>query len=633
MPAVIAFFVRQFLIIAVQLAIFWLIDKYVTPLLNKAIKAVMIFFGVDEQTATDILANEIITTAETLGLTVALSKAKLPLAIAERLGFTSKGFKIRKLPTATQAKVEASKVSSKIAETTVASLSSEVTPIIATSRGVTFAKVNEVLSFVTKLVGIPVGTLYMIAQWVDFGNWNSGAYQKTMQKVLSVFGLEPDKKLPDSRVLSSEVWDKVYGTYKLQGAVGISSPYKNQTRLFSREELIDLVDEVASQIILDGGSASVKNVIGATQLMIVFKKDGGEPTLGSSSGGVSTQLSGTSMQTLTPSVKVFTGIISNGVLGAGLEFVPRPDDLIESMGELQSAIDNNLSPFLVSLPAKIIYEVKVVSSIIGSDGIKKTGVAQTIVSSTDASGRQKTKTVINKWAVLYLYVLTDKGTRSKIKTIVLGPTDAVKFRPDDSVLNAISQVIPQSAITLKTNDIVNVIVNSPKAYGVDDFAQAIGVPAERINQSTGEIIDPTPAEIAAYNYQFKNVAPATPAEKTSTSQATTLYEFFTAQGQKLPSLADRAILYQSLGLGQSSLYVGTAEQNTKLLNELKKPPVKPLERIAVSVPPPSPTAYATPVKSGFFRPSKGTPVFYTDSGKSAGVADGNTDYNRAYIRT
>src|SRR3990167_6686851 len=198
MRVAVAFFVRQLLIIAVQLAIFWLIDKFVTPYLNVAIKKIMTTFGVDEQTATDILANEIITTAETLGLTVALSKAKLPLAVAEKLGFTSKGYKVRKLATQTEAKIATAKGTGKIVAPSVASVGVEAVEIIAKSRGVTWIRAQEILKFVATLVGIPVGTLYMIAQYIDFGNWNSGAFQTQFQTILYFFVLEPDKKIPSS---------------------------------------------------------------------------------------------------------------------------------------------------------------------------------------------------------------------------------------------------------------------------------------------------------------------------------------------------------------------------------------------------------------------------------------------------
>ena len=48
--------------------------------------------------------------------------------------------------------------------------------------------------------------------------------------------------------------------------------------------------------------------------------------------------------------------------------------------------------------------------------------------------------------------------------------------------------------------------------------------------------------------------------------ANTLYEFYTGQGQSLPSVQERAKIYESSGLGSG--YVGSAGQNTALLNAL-----------------------------------------------------------------
>lgn len=56
---------------------------------------------------------------------------------------------------------------------------------------------------------------------------------------------------------------------------------------------------------------------------------------------------------------------------------------------------------------------------------------------------------------------------------------------------------------------------------------------------------------------------------TSGQTATSLAEFYAANGLALPSLAERAQLYESAGLGAVSTYVGTAEQNNKLLGWLK----------------------------------------------------------------
>lgn len=51
--------------------------------------------------------------------------------------------------------------------------------------------------------------------------------------------------------------------------------------------------------------------------------------------------------------------------------------------------------------------------------------------------------------------------------------------------------------------------------------------------------------------------------------ATSLSAFYAAQGTPLPSIPDRAALYESHGLGAASTYTGTAEQNNRLLSVLK----------------------------------------------------------------
>lgn len=48
----------------------------------------------------------------------------------------------------------------------------------------------------------------------------------------------------------------------------------------------------------------------------------------------------------------------------------------------------------------------------------------------------------------------------------------------------------------------------------------------------------------------------------------TLYEFYQSIGSALPSINDRAAIYQNFSLGLAESYTGTAEQNTTLLNAL-----------------------------------------------------------------
>jgi len=49
----------------------------------------------------------------------------------------------------------------------------------------------------------------------------------------------------------------------------------------------------------------------------------------------------------------------------------------------------------------------------------------------------------------------------------------------------------------------------------------------------------------------------------------TLYEFYKSQGKNLPSVAERKTIYQQMGLGSASEFVGTADQNNRLLAALQ----------------------------------------------------------------
>lgn len=51
--------------------------------------------------------------------------------------------------------------------------------------------------------------------------------------------------------------------------------------------------------------------------------------------------------------------------------------------------------------------------------------------------------------------------------------------------------------------------------------------------------------------------------------AATLWEYYASLGQRLPTISERAKLYEAYGLGPASEYRGTVEQNTRLLQALQ----------------------------------------------------------------
>lgn len=382
----------------------------------------------------------------------------------------------------------------------------------------------------------------------------------------------------------------------------------------------------------------------------------------------------TSKATTTSTPKIFTGIVSQGVLSSVADFTPRPDDLITSVGDLEAAATNNLAPFIASLGKRIVYEIKIVSSVTTKDGFIQRGLTQKIQSGTNANGTPKYKTVTNRFAVLNLYILNKSGARTSLTQIVLGPTDAVQFQPNTDDLAAVQAYLQGAA---NTNDIAQIVQvgasqslavatgvpatpatgtatppqpnNARQPYDMRPGVSTIrGTPGERLYyglpngdyivfpvvalytdaerqaiNAGGQTVSAVNAIYAAddliaarfgtdprtlpqineadlgtkfspfsgkqadtkngiYDFlQAQSGAPAVPILSDGTSPsvrtpaqaaaqaATTLYDYYTALGQTLPSVSDRSKLYEQLGLGTASFYTGTAEQNNKLLAMLK----------------------------------------------------------------
>lgn len=648
LSATTAFFTRQLIIIGVQLGIFWAIDKYVTPNLNKILQDIVVGLGVSEEVASDILANEIITTAESLGLTTALSKAKLPLTIVDKLGFSKRGYAKRKLPASVETKLAGPKNTTAIKEAASVGEIEAITVSMSTRLNVAGSIVGTLLKYVSGFVGVSSLTLLAVAQWMDFANWN-GAYEKTFQKFYASLGFPPDSPLPNSKTVSDDTWKRIYATVEELNPQTIAFPWLGEIKPYTRQNLVSAVDHFAVSLAVQGQPATFKTVFGL--LLPTIKIN---PTLGArvatSSGTVSASAS-----MRTASVRVFSGVVSQGFVGSTGQFVERPDDLIESVGELQDAAHNNLAGVVASLPSSLSYEIKIVSSVTTKDGFTQRGTAQKLQVGAYKDGAPRYKTVVNKFATLSLFIEGEKGARTKLRTIVLGPVDALKFQPTTAGLATVEKALrrdlvtsdpavvgmavvgagasaPSTALATQTSQntpayiapqrIANpnydgVFINrdgslgdiwaerggillhaypfkdlftpemrtrlgsdDAKFDGISDRLRAIGIDPDRIRR------EPFITDIIV-KYQNINKESgvtlmqifggssevATPPVATTTGAvATSLFEWYSAQGKVLPSVAERSTIYASLGLGQVAFYTGTAEQNTKLLNALKEKP-------------------------------------------------------------
>lgn len=588
--------------------------------------------GLTLQEAKDVVGNILADLALNAAILGTIMKTKIAIKTAEYFGFTAKGV-TKKVLTGKAAKV-AAKYAGPLEK-------------------------FKAMSLVNKL--IVGGGIFGSLTWIGVGIANvvePGIYKpREANDVWQRFtGIRP---FPEKGIslspgnMDATRFNDLARSLEVAGIRGFNDPVNRQSRLYSREGLADIIDYAYGKALLEGAKvADYRDILPLIRPYLI--------------GGTTTP-SPSSTSAITPpptppatAVKVFTGIVSQGVVGSGLSFTPRQDDLIESAEELQQAINNNVASYLVALPSRVTYEIKVVSSVI-VNGLRKVGTSQRVVSGYYTNGQPKYKNITNKFAVATLYLITGENSRSKLTSIVLGPTDALKFQPTSDDLINVAAAVPQNVVTSNTDEISTVVTNTPttvvppatpdtlisqpsKGYcfiydgykgqmcfntatidrlrgevargdktveaamlevetrhlrdfggnGADawandnpnvvlnlrdnDFAKktlrdmlttGVNVQSEFVEKTAGA--DESPPGRGTPITATPVATPSAPAPSLPLAalSATTLFTYYAALGQQLPSLAERGQIYQSFGLGQSAFYMGTAEQNTRLLNALQ----------------------------------------------------------------
>lgn len=534
--------------------------------------------GVTEQDAKDIVGNILVDLAVNSASIMFILRSGAGVKVAEWLGLKSRNF-------------------SKAALTPAATKAAEK---LAVAGGTPMAK--RLMSRLVKILGKGTGVFWLFAALTQIVEplW----YQPgQIQKVLNSIGF--DIEVPGSGVAeapgpfskdSSVTFSDFAKSIEAAGVKGINNPGAYQSQLYSRENLANLVNYVYGQEILAGRNPKVADLLPLLSKYLV------------GASFTASVPSPTTSVTTNPSIpKVYTGIVSQGVIGKGLAFTPRPDDLIESVEELRQAAANNLAPFLETVLGKIIYEVKIVSSIITKDGFKQTGTVQQIRTGQTATGAPKYKTVVNKFATLNLYVMTDRGVRSKISTIVLGPTNSAKLTIGVNDIREVETSLPSLVTTNDISEITGIETSQPVTISTPGASGGTSVPAS----DTGSVVTPA-----------SPISTPAPVSDTKGNNALTLFDWYQSRGLPLARVESRAILYEQLGLGQKTYYTGSAEQNAKLLSALKLAVAKaPAGGTFITAEDEAPEGYRVERMNGalyYFKPEpkKTAPVATTSSSKS-----------------
>lgn len=542
--------------------------------------------GVTEQDAKDILGNIVADLALNSATILATLRLGVGVKAAEYLGFTSKS----------------------VAKKTLKGAAATVATKLATEGGKKV--VTSAMPKILKILAIP-GTLIWLASAlaniIEPGIYKPEQTNALYKKLGIPFQYPTGSGQRKAGLLENSDFIKLAEALEAAGIKGISNPVALQSQNYTRDGLADVIDYVTGKAVLDGKKATASAIRPLIQPYLIG--------VGTSTTQATSTTSTTTKATSTNTTKVFTGIVSQGVVGQGLVFTPRPDDMIDSVDELREAAANNLAPFLSSLLGKIVYEVKVVSSVITKDGFKQTGTTQRIQTGTDQYGNPKYKTVTNKFATLVVYAITDKGVRAKLTTIVLGPVNSARLTVGQNDLRTLETQLPSDITTTDINMIKGIETANPitvstppqvqtpvtvtpatteKTVIVDknvlSFAisakqegEKISINGDEFRKKNGEMyrISDNALAVAGVGAYVKDTGSASVSDTGTVvsiagtnspkagANASTLSDWYQAQGQSLPSVSARAIIYEQYGLGQASYYTGTAEQNTKLLNELK----------------------------------------------------------------
>ena len=286
----------------------------------------------------------------------------------------------------------------------------------------------------------------------------------------------------------------------------------------------------------------------------------------------------------------------------------RENFIVENDADFNQAVINNLSVFFDTFPLRLEYIVRQVSSIQLADGSRLTGEVMQVRTTKKSNGSWNYKTIVNKFLVLDIYLLLSQYQKKKIARVVLAPVNILAFKKTYAQLLEMSKGI-NALIKGELQKFVVTTPTTPEPVKLKGWWAEIEIPPffYKIGPyATREIADAAVYDeyqpykqkgIRFTEVKFKEIEPdlpylpnakgnikplTAPAPDTTPdvnggatgpkklgAEAMTLFEWYQAQGQAVPSVAERGVVYENFNLGPKNTYVGTGEQNLALLLKLK----------------------------------------------------------------
>ena len=623
MPLAIALLIRSIIQLALTAAIYKTAEEFIRVALDALPKLLSKAFGINEQDSNNFIHDFMLDQAAAFGLTVLALRRKMPTIVAEKLGFTAKGFSKFGFTKQARTAIEG-KIGGKIP--------------IDLAKGTGYWKI------LGKFMG-GVTAIFMLTQSIEVFAYRPGFFAN----IAKFFGLEKPVLallIGEKKGIFSdkEITEITQGIIKIYGP-GIEDFDLKQSVLINENYIKTLLELAENEIWAQAKTPTQSNVLKALREIVL-------PRI---TGKITPAAAGTSIaasKISAPQIKVFTGVLTQGKLGEAEPFIERETDLISSMDDLQSAAQNNLASFIIALPGKIVYEIKIVSSITTKEGFIQRGITQRIITGYTKAGAPKYKTIVNKFAVLDIFVFTERNIRTKIRRIVLGPVDSIAFQPKTNELQMAEETIKANITTsdvaeietiktdkeiitepatppilpgLTSEEFIKVFkISAPYHFFADvdkkilsgagpylfekeyrdaarDLAQkrdiikgrgydpqlvdpykarentllGLNVLAPEYRGFPGEEIKLQPKEPILAEYQFARPKVTLPAVAIPASNnpnrclTATIAEYFDINKRSYPNVQERSKLYEAFDLGPANWYTGTGEQNMKLLKELK----------------------------------------------------------------